>query len=277
MRRFDAIILDLDGTLIEDGGGIRPRVLSELRRISSSGVHVMVATGRSEQSASPIIDELGILNPTVIYNGAAVWCPRKRCLIEERNLEKPLLDHLLQYAEQNELLPVVMCAGSKRALSPRTEAVEYALHDMKNVEIVSPSQMRIERPIRLSLFSDRHQDSQEFADEIRAVSPSDAYYTWFPLNLLPSHEDSPLQDVDIQPSCEGKKEALRFLQEHHQIPADRCVAIGDATNDSPMVVEAGLGIAMGNAMIELKQVADRIIGNNDTDAIADLVAELWPV
>jgi hydroxymethylpyrimidine pyrophosphatase-like HAD family hydrolase len=44
-----------------------------------------------------------------------------------------------------------------------------------------------------------------------------------------------------------------------------------------MVVDAGLGVAMGNAMNELKQVADRTIGPNDTDAIADLVAELWPV
>ena len=138
MYEFEAIILDLDGTLIEDGGGIRPRVRSALQRISDGGVHVMVATGRSEQSAAPAIEELQILNPMVIYNGAAVYCPRSRSLIEERNLDLKHLDQLLDYAETHDLLPVVMCAGSKRALSPRSEALNYALHDMKAIEIVPP-------------------------------------------------------------------------------------------------------------------------------------------
>ncbi len=275
MYEFEAIILDLDGTLIEDGGGIRPRVRTALHRIADAGIHVMIATGRSEQSAAPAIEVLQILNPMVIYNGAAVYCPSSRSLIEERNLDLKHLDQLLDYAETHDLLPVVMCAGSKRALSPRSEALNYALHDMKAIEIVHPDQMRIDRPIRLSLFSEQHQDTQQFADEIRAVSDSEAYFTWFPLNLLPSHRDSSLLVVDVQPPCEGKSEALRFLQQHHGFSPERCVAVGDATNDSPMVELAGLGIAMGNAMDELKEVADRVIGANDTDAIADLIDELW--
>ncbi|MGE4619905.1 MAG: HAD family hydrolase [Planctomycetota bacterium] len=276
MRPYDALILDLDGTLLEDSGEIPARNTRALQRISNEGIHVMIATGRSEQSAKPVIEALGILNPTVIYNGAAIWCPKEDRLIEERNLNIDHLECLLNYAETEDLLPVVMCAGSKRALSPRNEALQYALHDMKNIEIVSPSQMRIERPIRLSLFSDRHHDTESFACKVRALSPIEAYLTWFPLNLLPSHRDSPLQVVDVQPLCEGKNEALRFLQEKMGISPQRCVAVGDAPNDIPMVEAAGLGIAMGNAMEELKEVADRVIGDNNAAAIADLVDELWP-
>ena len=276
MPRYDALIVDLDGTLLEDTGKILPRTRNALRRISGRGIYVMVATGRSEQSARPVIEALGIPNPTVIYNGAAIWCPREQRLIEERNLSAEHLECLLRYAEEEELLPVVMCAGSKRALSPRSETLNYALHDMKNIEIVTAPEMRIDRPIRLSLFSDRHQDTESFDNRVRENSPSEAYLTWFPLNLLPSHRDSPLQVVDVQPKCEGKKEALRFLQEYKDIPANRCVAIGDAPNDIPMVESAGLGVAMGNGMDELKAKADRIIGANSTTAIADLVDELWP-
>ncbi|MEC9475655.1 MAG: HAD family hydrolase [Planctomycetota bacterium] len=276
MPRYEALVLDLDGTLLQDSGKILPRTRDALRRISGQGIHVMIATGRSEQSAKPVIEDLGILNPTVIYNGAAIWCPREKRLIEERNLSAQHLGSLLRYAQEEELLPVVMCAGSKRALSPRSETLNYALHDMKNIEIVSESEMHIDRPIRLSLFSDRHHDTESFANQVRELSPDEAYLTWFPLNLLPSHRDSPLQVVDVQPKCEGKKEALRFLQEHKNIDADRCVAIGDAPNDLPMVESAGLGVAMGNAMDELKEKSDRIIGANSTTAIADLIDELWP-
>lgn len=276
MPRYEALILDLDGTLLEDSGKILSRTRSALLRIASQGVHVMIATGRSEQSARPVIEDLGILNPTVIYNGAAIWCPNENRLIAEKNLVPEHLECLLRYAEDEGLLPVVMCAGTKRALSPRNETLNYALHDMKNIQIVSESEMRIERPIRLSLFSDRHHDTKSFANQVREISPIEAYLTWFPLNLLPSHRDSPLQVVDIQPLCEGKKEALLFLQENKGIHPSRCVAIGDAPNDIPMVEAAGLGVAMGNGMDELKVTADRIIGANNTEAIADLIDELWP-
>ncbi|MGE4601600.1 MAG: HAD family hydrolase [Planctomycetota bacterium] len=276
MRDYDALILDLDGTLLRDDGTIPPATRIALQRISAEDIHVMIATGRSEQSAEPIIQDLGILNPAVIYNGAAIWCPREKRLIEERHLADDHLECLLNFAEVEGLLPVVMCAGSKRALSPRSEIFEYALHDIKDIEIVSEAEMRVERPIRLSLFSDRHQDTDSFARSVRNLSSTDAYLTWFPLNLLPSHRDSPLQVVDIQPQCDGKKEALRYLQESRGIRANRCVAIGDAPNDIPMVEAAGLGVAMGNGMDELKEVADRVIGSNNTAAIAELVDELWP-
>ena len=43
-----------------------------------------------------------------------------------------------------------------------------------------------------------------------------------------------------------------------------------------MVEAAGLGVAMGNGMDELKAKADRVIGSNNSSAIAELVDELWP-
>ena len=45
--QYDAILFDLDGTLVTDGGEIHPRTLDEIRRVHDAGVRVMVATGRS--------------------------------------------------------------------------------------------------------------------------------------------------------------------------------------------------------------------------------------
>ena len=77
MAKPRALILDLDGTLLSDEGEIHPHTRKSLHRISKSGIRVMVATGRSEQSAAPAVDDLGIPLPAVIYNGAAIWCPKK--------------------------------------------------------------------------------------------------------------------------------------------------------------------------------------------------------
>ena len=276
MAKPRALILDLDGTLLSDEGEIHPHTRKSLHRISKSGVRVMVATGRSEQSAAPAVDDLGIPLPAVIYNGAAIWCPKNRTVIRERLIDSEHLDVILDFAHQEDLMPVVMCADTKRAFTARPQVLKFPLHDMKNIEVVSESDLRLDRPIRLSVFSERHENAAEFAEEIKKLHVADSYMTWFPLNLLPELRNSPLKVVDIQPACEGKKEALNYLEQEEEILPEEVVAIGDAPNDIPMVTEAGLGIAMGNAMSELKGVADKIIGTNDTGTIGELVDELWP-
>ena len=61
------------------------------------------------------------------------------------------------------------------------------------------------------------------------------------------------------------------------IPAERVVCVGDATNDIPMFEAAGLSVAMGDGMPEALAAADRVIGASDTDAISELVEELFGV
>ena len=48
-------------------------------------------------------------------------------------------------------------------------------------------------------------------------------------------------------------------------------AIGDAYNDIPMVMGAGLGFAMGNAKKELKDVADVVVADNESNGILEAV------
>ena len=100
------------------------------------------------------------------------------------------------------------------------------------------------------------------------------YLTSFPLDALASHRTSPLQVVDVHPPCRGKAEAVRVLWEHYGIPAQRVIAIGDATNDLPMFAAAGLSVSMENGMSEARAAAQRLIGHNNSPAIAELVEEL---
>ena len=70
-------------------------------------------------------------------------------------------------------------------------------------------------------------------------------------------------------------EALRVLAERYGIRAEEVVAVGDADNDIPMLAGAGLGVAMQNSMPSTRAVARRVIGDNNGDAIARLIEELW--
>ena len=52
------------------------------------------------------------------------------------------------------------------------------------------------------------------------------------------------------------------------------IAFGDAANDIPMLREAGIGVAMGNATEETKAAADLVTATNNCDGIAAALGKL---
>ena len=59
----------------------------------------------------------------------------------------------------------------------------------------------------------------------------------------------------------------------HGIDASEIIAIGDDLNDVPMIQNAGLGVAMGNARPEVKAIAKRVIGSNQDEGLAEFLEE----
>ena len=50
---------------------------------------------------------------------------------------------------------------------------------------------------------------------------------------------------------------------------EEIIAFGDDQVDIEMLKLCGIGVAMGNSIEEVKQIADVVIGNNDEDGIAE--------
>jgi Cof subfamily protein (haloacid dehalogenase superfamily) len=274
-RSYDALLVDLDGTLVTDEGELQPRTVERIRAIRAAGVRVMIATGRSEAATIPVLEELGLETPAVVFNGAALWCPDERRLVEERILADRTVERVLAWTRAADALPVLVGAGRKYALRPRDEHEEAAIRYFHDLVIVEPEELPTEYVIRITAFSCVHEDSAALAADIEEAVERPIYVTHFPLNVLADHRESPLSVADVQPPCRGKAEGLRVLQERYGIPPERVVAVGDATNDIPMLREAGLGVAMRNGMSEALEVADRVIGDNNSNALAELLDELF--
>lgn len=272
---YQALVLDLDGTLLDDEGRVHPRTLAALRALAARGVRVMVATGRSELGVAPVLEELALDTPAIVYNGAGLFCPLVRRLLEERLLSDRVVARCFDYAERSGLLPVIQVAGAKYAPEPRDEREASALRGLEGLRHVPFADLPREDVIRVTFFSDRHPGSDALADEVERSIAQPLHVTHFPLNALATHRGSALLVVDVQPPCRGKGEALRVLAERYGIESERVVAVGDADNDLPMLTAAGLGVAMQNAMPRVLAAAQRVIGHNNTDTIAVLAEELF--
>lgn len=274
-RKFDALLLDLDGTLVDEEDRIEARTLAALQAAATRGVRAMIATGRSELATIPVLDQLRSDVPAVVFNGAGIWCPVERGFLEERVLSERTLTRALDFAVARGHMAVAMCAGVKYATTPRSDVEWQAIHDMTGLVVAEAREIARARAIRVTLFSDRHATSADFAREIEDAIAQPVYTTHFPLSALPHHRASKLSVADVHPPCRGKAEGVRALRELYGIPSERVVAIGDASNDVPMLRAAGLGVAMQDSMPEAFAAARRVIGPCGSGAIGALVEELF--
>ena len=272
-RVFDAILLDLDGTLLDSSDDLHPENLAALEVVREKGVRVMLVTGRSKMATLPILERLQLDLPVVLFNGSAIYCPRQGRMLEERTLSRRALARAHEYGRRSGDLTLVQCADHKLALEPRSPEERRALQGLHGLDFVGREQLDVEHTIRVTFLSNGHRDSAAYAAQVMTALGVPAYFTHFPLSVLPMHRDSAFDAVDVHPPCRGKAEALRFLEETYGIAPERTVAVGDATNDVPMIEAAGLGVAMENSMPELLAVADRTIGHHDTSAIAALLTK----
>ena len=72
----------------------------------------------------------------------------------------------------------------------------------------------------------------------------------------------------------NKWQGLLHVATAHKIDPAEIIAIGDDVNDLPMIKNAGLGVAMGNARPEVRAAAKLVIGRNDEDGLAKFLEEL---
>jgi len=273
-RAYDALLLDLDGTLLDNDERVPDHTKAALAAARAAGVVAMTVTGRSLISAQPVMDELQFDTPSVLFNGCAVWCPKERRLVEERTLSNRTNRRVLAWAEARDAQVIVMTAHEKFSLEPRNDAERRNSVGFYGMQYVSRAELYRECTIRLSVLVE-DPDSERVAREVEAAAGEMAYVSHFPLSMLPRHRTNPYCAVDAHPPCRGKAEALRIVEERYGIAASRVVAVGDGDNDVPMIRAAGLGVAMGNAQSVALGAADRVIGGNDTPALAELIEELF--
>lgn len=274
-RSHDAVLVDIDGTLLSEQGAIHPRTREALRAAEAAGVRVMLSTGRSTISTRPVLAELGLVTPALVFNGAGLWCPKEKRMLEEHVLGNRTLQCSLRFGAERDLLTVLMTADAKFASPPKNALEEEALTGLHELVIVPREKLDAEFVMRVTYYSEMHASSQHLMDDVAAAIGHPVYLTHFPLNALATHRGSRANCLDLHPPCNGKAEAVRIVRERWGIPAERVVAIGDASNDIPMFEAAGLAVAMESGMPDALAAADRIIGDNDSTALAELVEELF--
>jgi len=87
MSDIQAIVLDLDGTLLGSDKSISPRNFQTVKGCYESGIHIIVATARPPRAADQFVKNFPFVDYLVYYNGALTICKSKQT---KRNISIPM-------------------------------------------------------------------------------------------------------------------------------------------------------------------------------------------
>ncbi len=248
--RFRLLACDLDGTLMGDDTSIPSRVRNAIAAAERREIKVTLATGRGFRETLPFAVSLGISVPVICYQGGLVKHPLTDELLFRATMERELVLQVIELARERDWHVVVYVDDAVFIHEFRHPQSFY--HDLLGLDIRRVDHLSRE-------IAESHTDPAKFlfvAEESESeqihLELSDRFGQQ--VNIVRSHA----LFVEGNPLGVNKGEALRRLAERLGVQQSEVMAIGDQANDVPMLLWAGLGVAMGNASPETKAVANWI-------------------
>ncbi|KAJ1570152.1 hypothetical protein HK096_006181 [Nowakowskiella sp. JEL0078] len=293
------VVIDLDGTLLHDGASIiSARSSAALAHIQSKGIKLIFASGRSIRSINKVC-RLSAISPNlyIAYNGAIVYDPfsRKKLKVNTLNVSaaREFIFEMLKVDGSGFATEVAVNADQNSPKSSDEEGTKFSA-DSTFIEI---------RKKHIYYEVDEFSDPLELLNDLEALEASNTFRNSINDNtnvtegitkilvvnktlsssqlfdLVPKSffsDDSPVTVVysnsfQLEVSARGicKGNTLKWVCDSILgISSADVIAFGDMLNDVEMLQYAGIGVAMGNAMNEVKKTADRITLSNDEDGVA---------
>lgn len=245
------VSFDMDMTLLDHADYKIPesamRALEELRE----NYYIVIATGRDLDSKySAGLKEMVNPDAVIHLNGTKITVGEK--LIYEHCMNKELVHRLLDFTKGREFAMGITTGAEDYFINP-----EYVVrHDMRRWGI---SERNFQDPEQLYNMNIRtlcyigHESGAKLVEES------------FPEVKLPLFSSK--EGADVIEKAASKAEGLKRLCEYYGVPVSKTIAFGDSMNDYEIIQEAGIGVAMGNSVEELKQAADYVTSSIGEDGV----------
>jgi 5-amino-6-(5-phospho-D-ribitylamino)uracil phosphatase len=265
MTEKHLIALDLDGTLLTDDKVISPKTKNVLLKAKEEGHVVMISTGRPFRSSEQYYHEIGMDTPIVNFNGAFVHHPLDKSwgtyhTPMDIKVAKEIVEACRSFKFHNIIAEVI-------------DDVYFHYHDEKLLDIFSFGNPRITSGDLADYLQDSptamliHTDEEDVKTIRKHLSDVHAevidHRRWA----------DPWHVIEIVKSGMNKAVGLKRVADYYGIPTERVIAFGDEDNDLEMIEYAGKGVAMGNAISQLKAVAKDITLSNQEDGIGVYLEE----
>lgn len=267
--KYDLIAIDIDGTLINPNLEITQPVFDAVQRVVDTGAKIVLCTGRPFPGAEDYMKELGLTREgdyIITYHGA---------LAQRTDTGEIIVDHQLSHDDMMKWHELAKTHDSNFQ-AVRNDGVYSEMTDYSPKALNEPYLNKM--PLRVRTLSELDSDmpfSKFMMNNVESVTQTldDHVPVEYRTDYTVIRSDAAALEVLNKQASKGQ--TLSELARSLDIPRERVMAIGDSGNDIDMVEYAGLGVAMGNAIPEVVDVADVITDSNAEHGVAKAIERFF--
>lgn len=268
-KQIKMIGLDCDGTLLNNNKELTDYSKEVLLRALKQGIVVLAATGRPLSGIPRQVSALPGVRYALTSNGARIVdCQEEKVLyaaglpletakkvlavLKKYDAYKEIFLEGTGYCDREELLHIDEYAES-------AGVARYVRECRIPVESIEKLINREQKPLdKVSAIFRNLEDRQKAFAEIQQIAGT------FPTGSMKNN-------LEVNAAGVNKGSGLLKLGEILGIRREEIMACGDGMNDLEMIREAGLGVAVENAVTEVKEAADYITDSNENDGAAKAI------
>lgn len=257
---YKLIATDMDGTLLTSSDEITVQTQQAIKSAIDTGAIFTLSTGRPLQGVKKYIDQLGLNCPVITYNGAVIAHSVTGEILFSQNMDITEAIRVYNLAKEKGVMFIVWSQNKLYASEISEKTYFYEGITNTKADLLTDFERVAESGITKMLWYDDAQVLEKYIYELKSenfthttFTKSRAYFLEFFSNKV------------------SKAVAMEKLGEYYGIKREEMIAVGDQTNDLPMIEYAGLGVAMANAVDNVKRVADYITDSNNEDGVAKVI------
>jgi len=251
-------VFDLDGTLLNEEKIISNQDLKSIKLLMKNDVEIFIASGRTDMFSLPHLELIGSKTPIISSNGALVRNPLDNIIIYSKFINHTSVNKFIEYAKTHELnyLAYTLDSVYYHVINENTLKELFRNNKAKIdfIKIYDPDVLKNDQILKF-LIVDEHENipkrQKELVLKLDLHIVSSGYYL-----------------LDLMEKGVSKGDALEKLAGYYKMNPEKIIVFGDNYNDIEMFRFAGTSIAMGNAVDDIKILADFVTKSNDENGIS---------
>lgn len=284
---YKLIAIDLDGTLLNSYGEVTDENKQAIQNAISKGVEIVLASGRAMASVKNLANELNANNYIICGNGAIMYDMQNEKIIYNKFLDKSKVLQIIKICEENSIYynlytdEMIITKGlNYNVLFYNKENLNKPEEKKTRINIVEDiykyvSERENENYLKITICDNSKIIFDRIIQKLKTIKDIDVLDV---AHMSRKMIKDGTQDVSIEYYYTeitnvgvDKWDAIEELMNMLGIKKDEVMAIGDNVNDKIMIVNAGLGVVMGNSAPYIKEIADLVVVDNDNSGVAEAI------